>query len=212
MTDTAAIPRQRICSFIERAERIEEEIKALNEGKKEVFFEAEGEDFDVKVLQEILRLRKQDKNERDEQESRLDLYLKAMENAASSSKGSVDPTGGASLRGATRTCIGSATPATAGRQSPIAGGLRLRKSRSAVADPRRLARRLRASRPTVRGWMRRCASSSQVWASARRGPRHTFLFRRQGVSRAIFVITRCLRSRRMSTAPGVVVCLTPRAA
>jgi hypothetical protein len=41
---------QRICSFIERVERIDEEIKALNEGKKEVFSEAKGEGFDVKVL------------------------------------------------------------------------------------------------------------------------------------------------------------------
>ena len=69
MTDTAGIPGERICSFVERIERIEEEIKALNEGKKEVFSEAKGEGFDVKVLKEILRLRKQDKDERDEQES-----------------------------------------------------------------------------------------------------------------------------------------------
>ena len=64
-------------------ERIDEEIKALNEGKKEVFAEAKGEGFDVKVLKEILRLRKQDKDERDEQESLLDLYLRAMESAGS---------------------------------------------------------------------------------------------------------------------------------
>jgi uncharacterized protein (UPF0335 family) len=56
----------------------------LNEGKKEVFAEAKGEGFDVKVLREILRLRKQDKDERDEQESLLDLYLRAMESAGSS--------------------------------------------------------------------------------------------------------------------------------
>jgi uncharacterized protein (UPF0335 family) len=37
MTNTAGIPGDRICSFIERVERIDEEIKALNEGKKEVF-------------------------------------------------------------------------------------------------------------------------------------------------------------------------------
>ena len=59
-------------------------IKALNEGKKEVFAEAKGEGFDVKVLKEILRLRKQDKDERDEQDSLLDLYLRAMESAGSS--------------------------------------------------------------------------------------------------------------------------------
>jgi uncharacterized protein (UPF0335 family) len=83
MTNPAGIPGDRICSFVERVERIDEEIKALNEGKKEVFTEAKGEGFDVKVLKEILRLRKRDKNERDEQESLLDLYLKAMESAGS---------------------------------------------------------------------------------------------------------------------------------
>jgi uncharacterized protein (UPF0335 family) len=84
MTNPAGIPGDRICSFVERVERIDEEIKALNEGKKEVYAEAKGEGFDVKVLKEILRLRKQDKDERDEQESLLDLYLRAMESAGSS--------------------------------------------------------------------------------------------------------------------------------
>ena len=56
----------------------------MNEGKKEVFAEAKGEGFDVKVLKEILRLRKLDKDERDEQESLLDVYLKATESAGSS--------------------------------------------------------------------------------------------------------------------------------
>ena len=77
-------PGDRICSFIERVEHIDEEIKALNEGKKEVFSEAKGEGFDVKVLREILRLRKQDKEDRDEQDTLLDLYLRAMESAGSS--------------------------------------------------------------------------------------------------------------------------------
>ena len=81
MTDTAGISGDRICSFIERIEHIDEEIKALTEGKREVFSEAKGEGFDVKVLKEILRLRKQDKDERDEHESLLDLYLRAMETA-----------------------------------------------------------------------------------------------------------------------------------
>jgi uncharacterized protein (UPF0335 family) len=82
--DKFLFPGDRICAFVERVERIDEEIKALNEGKKEVFAEAKGERFDVKVLREILRLRKQDKDERDEQESLLDLYLRAMESAGSS--------------------------------------------------------------------------------------------------------------------------------
>jgi uncharacterized protein (UPF0335 family) len=83
MTDTVGIAGDRIRSFIERIEHIDEEIKALNEGKKEVLSEAKGEGFDVKVLKEILRLRKQDKDERDEHESLLDLYLRAMETADS---------------------------------------------------------------------------------------------------------------------------------
>ena len=81
MSGSVGIAGERIRSFIERVEHIEEELKALNEGKKEVFAEAKGEGFDVKVLKEILKLRKQDKDERDEQDSLLDLYMQAMEAA-----------------------------------------------------------------------------------------------------------------------------------
>ncbi len=67
MTDAVvSIAGDRIRSIVERIEFIEEEIKALNEGKKEIFQEAKGEGFDIKVIKEILRLRKQDKDERDE--------------------------------------------------------------------------------------------------------------------------------------------------
>ena len=79
MSEEIGIAGDRIRSIIERIEHVEEEIKALNEGKKEIFAEAKGEGFDVKVLKEILKLRKQDKDERDEQETLLDLYLRAME-------------------------------------------------------------------------------------------------------------------------------------
>jgi len=81
MTDVVGIAGDRIRSFIERIEHIEEEIKALTEGKKEVFSEAKGDGFDVKVLKEILRLRKQDKDQQDEHETLLDLYLRAMESS-----------------------------------------------------------------------------------------------------------------------------------
>ena len=84
MTNTAGIPGDRICSFIERVERVDEDIKVLNEGKKEVFAEAKGDGFDVKVVREILRPCKQDRDERDEQESLLDLYFRAMQSAGSS--------------------------------------------------------------------------------------------------------------------------------
>ena len=83
MTDTVGIGGERILSLIERIEHIEEEIKALTEGKKEIFAEAKGEGLDVKILKEILKLRKQDKDQRDEHESLLDLYLHAIELAES---------------------------------------------------------------------------------------------------------------------------------
>jgi uncharacterized protein (UPF0335 family) len=82
MTDTIGISDDRIRSFIERIEHIDEEIKGLNEGKNEAFAEAKGEGFDVKVLREILRLRKLDREDREEHESLVDLYLRAMESAS----------------------------------------------------------------------------------------------------------------------------------
>ena len=57
----------------------EDEIKDLNEAKKEVFSEAKGEGFDVKILKEIIKLRKQDQDERDEHETLLDVYMRAMD-------------------------------------------------------------------------------------------------------------------------------------
>jgi uncharacterized protein (UPF0335 family) len=81
MTQSEGIAGARILSIIERIEQLEEEIKALNEGKKEVFAEAKGEGYDIKVLREILKIRKLDRDERDEQESLLDLYMRAINEA-----------------------------------------------------------------------------------------------------------------------------------
>ena len=83
MSDVVGIPGNRIRSFVERIEQIETEIKDLNEAKKEVFSEAKGEGFDVKILKEIIKLRKQDQDERDEHESLLDVYMRAMDEAGS---------------------------------------------------------------------------------------------------------------------------------
>ena len=82
MADEVGVAGNRVRSFVERIEQLEQEIAELNEGKKEVFAEAKGEGFDVKVLKEIIRLRKQDKDERDEHETLLDVYLRAMETDA----------------------------------------------------------------------------------------------------------------------------------
>ena len=79
MSGPGGLAGDRLRSFVERIEHIEEEIKGLNEGKKEVYAEAKGEGFDVKVLREVVRLRKQDREERDEHESLLDTYMHAIE-------------------------------------------------------------------------------------------------------------------------------------
>ena len=75
------IPGGKIRAFVERIENIDTEIAELNEQKKEVFAEAKNDGFDVKILREIIKLRKQDQAERDERESLLDLYMRAMETA-----------------------------------------------------------------------------------------------------------------------------------
>jgi uncharacterized protein (UPF0335 family) len=73
------IPGGKIRAFVERIENLDGELAELNEQKKEVFSEAKAEGFDVKILKEIVKLRKQDKEERDEREGLLDLYMRAME-------------------------------------------------------------------------------------------------------------------------------------
>jgi uncharacterized protein (UPF0335 family) len=82
MSGPGGIAGDRLRAFVERIERLEEDIKGLNEDKKDVFAEAKGEGFDVKILKEVIRLRKQDKEERDEHESLLDLYMHAIGSAS----------------------------------------------------------------------------------------------------------------------------------
>ena len=75
------IPGGKIRSFVERIENLDTEIQELSEQKKEVFSEAKGDGFDVKILKEIIKLRKQDQDERDERDTLLDLYMRALETA-----------------------------------------------------------------------------------------------------------------------------------
>ncbi|CCD86875.1 conserved protein of unknown function [Bradyrhizobium sp. ORS 285] len=65
-------------SIIERIERLEEEKKAISEDIKDVYAESKGNGFDVKALRTIIRLRKQDPNEREEEESILETYMQAL--------------------------------------------------------------------------------------------------------------------------------------
>ena len=68
----------RLKTIIERIERLEEEKAGIANDIKEVFAEAKGEGFDVKILRKVIRLRKQDKAKRQEEEAILDLYLAAI--------------------------------------------------------------------------------------------------------------------------------------
>ena len=72
------IARDQLRAFIERIERLEEEKKAIADDVKEVYAEAKGSGFDTKVMRQIIRIRKQDRNERAEQEAILDLYMHAL--------------------------------------------------------------------------------------------------------------------------------------
>ncbi|WP_245497798.1 DUF2312 domain-containing protein [Mesorhizobium sp. M7A.F.Ca.CA.001.08.2.1] len=65
-------------AFIERIERLEEEKKTISDDIKEVFAEAKGTGFDTKAMRTIIRLRKKDQAERQEEETILDLYKAAL--------------------------------------------------------------------------------------------------------------------------------------
>lgn len=65
-------------SLVERIERLEEEKKDIISDIREVCAEARANGFDVRILRQVLRFRKQDKQERMEQEALLDMYLHAL--------------------------------------------------------------------------------------------------------------------------------------
>ncbi|MEL7489330.1 MAG: DUF2312 domain-containing protein [Pseudomonadota bacterium] len=75
---STTIAGDRLRSFIERVERLEEEKAAIMEDTKEVYAEAKGEGYDTKILRQVVRIRKMDRADRQEQEALLDLYLSAI--------------------------------------------------------------------------------------------------------------------------------------
>ncbi len=79
MADVGGVAAERLRAFVERIERLEEEKTALVADIREVYSEAKGAGFDVKVLRQILRLRKMDQTDRQRQEELLDVYLRALE-------------------------------------------------------------------------------------------------------------------------------------
>ncbi|MGB0747157.1 MAG: DUF2312 domain-containing protein [Magnetospiraceae bacterium] len=78
MTDVGGVAAERLRSLIERIERLEEEKASLGEDIKEVYSEAKASGFDTKIVREIIRLRKMDQVDRQEQEEALDLYKRAI--------------------------------------------------------------------------------------------------------------------------------------
>jgi uncharacterized protein (UPF0335 family) len=75
---TGGLAKDQLKSIVERIERLEEEKQALADDIKEVYAEAKANGFDTRTLRQVIRLRKQDATERDEQEALLDLYLHAL--------------------------------------------------------------------------------------------------------------------------------------
>ena len=68
----------RLRSIIDRIERLEEERKALGSDIKDIYSEAKSAGFDVKVLRQLIRIRKQEPSEIEEQETLLDVYRRAI--------------------------------------------------------------------------------------------------------------------------------------
>ena len=77
MADTS-VARDQLRSIVERIERLEEEKKAIADDIRDVFAEAKGNGFDVKTLRTVVRMRKIEAAERQEQEAMLDLYMSAL--------------------------------------------------------------------------------------------------------------------------------------
>lgn len=78
MSNPGGVAADQLRAFIERIERLEEEKKGITDDIKDVYAEAKGNGYDVKVMRMVVRLRKQDNNERQEMDAILDLYLHAL--------------------------------------------------------------------------------------------------------------------------------------
>lgn len=78
MSQVGGVSSAQLKSFIERIERLEEEKTAVAEQIREVFGEAKGMGFDIKIIRQVIKIRKMETQERLEQEELLDLYLSAL--------------------------------------------------------------------------------------------------------------------------------------
>ena len=78
MPDVGGIAGAQLKSFIDRIERLEDEKRVLGEDVMEVYAEAKGSGFEPKIMRQIIKIRRMDKEEHDEQETLLDLYKRAL--------------------------------------------------------------------------------------------------------------------------------------
>lgn len=78
MVEVGGVAADRLRSFVERIERLEEEKQALSADVREVYSEAKGAGFDVKVMRQLIKLRKMDNEDRSQMEAILDVYERAL--------------------------------------------------------------------------------------------------------------------------------------
>src|ERR1700733_4476129 len=78
MAKAGGIAGDHLKSFIERIERLEEEKKALGDDIRDVYSEAKAGGFEAKIMRQIVKIRKMDKDDLDEQEALLETYMRAL--------------------------------------------------------------------------------------------------------------------------------------
>lgn len=78
MTQFGGISGQQLRQYVERIEKLEEEKRDIADNIKDAFAEAKANGFDVKIMRQVIRLRKMDNSDRMEQEAVLDVYMHAL--------------------------------------------------------------------------------------------------------------------------------------
>lgn len=78
MSEPTTVAADQLKSIIERIERLEEEKETISADIRDVYAEAKANGYDVKALRQIVRIRKQDRTEREEMEAVVELYMQAL--------------------------------------------------------------------------------------------------------------------------------------
>lgn len=89
-TNAGGVAGDALRSFIERIERLEEEKKGIADDIKEVYAEAKAHGFEPKIMRQVIKVRKMERQEREEQETLLSIYLHAVEGGETPGAGTAD--------------------------------------------------------------------------------------------------------------------------